>query len=149
MPKERKTRSQKKYYYSFGRRKGSIASVRIYEGKGDSTINSVDIKEAQKTDRNIIKIFEPFKVTDTDGKFYFTIKVKGGGKSSQIDAIKLAISRALLRYDSSFRKELKNRKLLRVDGRVKERKKPGLKKARKQESRKVLQSDLRHIRSLS
>ncbi len=130
---KKKSVKSKKYFYSIGRRKSAIATVRLYEGKGESMINNKSIKDLYKSKTDINDLLQPFKVTETESRFYFTAKVKGGGKFGQLDAVKLAISRTLEKFDESFRKSLKEAKLLRVDSRLKERKKPGLKKARKKE----------------
>ncbi|MBN2016162.1 30S ribosomal protein S9 [Candidatus Dojkabacteria bacterium] len=122
-----------KYFFAFGRRKTSVSTVRIFEGKGEDTINGKKVKEVYSSARELEELYSPFKVADNLGKYYFTAKVMGGGKSGQLDSIKLALARALTNSDEKLRKLLKVRKLLTVDGRVKERKKPGLKKARKQE----------------
>ena len=132
--KEKKVKNKsKKYYYGIGRRKSTVATVRLYNGKGDNLINKKRIKDIyhSKTDTN--NILKPLTVTETEKKYFFTSKVSGGGKYGQLDAIKLALARAIEKADNSFRKPLKEKGLLRVDSRLKERKKPGLKKARKKE----------------
>lgn len=123
----------KKYFYCIGRRKSAVATVRLYRGKGDSFINKKNINDIYVSKTDINDILKPFETTETEGKYYFTAIVKGGGKYGQLDAVKLALSRALEKVDSSFRKPLKEAKFLRVDSRLKERKKIGLKKARKKE----------------
>lgn len=128
-----KKRTTSKYLYAKGRRKSAIATVRLLKGKGDDIINEKKLKEIYPSLRDQRDIYSPFEVTDNVGKFYMTVKVKGGGKRGQLEAIQLAISRALLVGDPEYRKELKKHSLLTVDSRVKERKKPGLKKARKKE----------------
>jgi len=131
--KREKKSSSNTYYYGKGRRKSAVATIRLYIGKGQSLLNKKNIDDiyTSQTDRN--DVFKPFKVTETEGGYYFTAVAKGGGKYGQLDALKLALARALVKADSSFRKPLKEAKLLRVDSRLKERKKPGLKKARKKE----------------
>jgi small subunit ribosomal protein S9 len=129
---EKKKRT-KKYIYALGRRKESVATVRLYKGKSEDLLNGKKLKEIYTNPADLRKIYLPFVVTDTESAYYFTAAAKGGGKSGQRDAITLAISRALLKIDDNYRKLLKERKLLTRDPRAKERKKPGLKKARKQE----------------
>lgn len=133
--KSKKTPKKKldKYTYAYGRRKGSIATARVFEGKGEDLINDKKVKEVYDKPRFRKSLYLPFEVTETDGKYHFTIKVKGGGISGQLDAMKLALARALEKIDTDYRDPLKKKKLLTVDSRVKERKKPGLKKARKKE----------------
>lgn len=123
----------KKYSYAIGRRKTSVASVRLFKGKGESLINGKKIDKIYNSLKDKKVLNQPFKTTKTKGDYYFTAKTKGGGKSGQLDALKLALSRALIKDDESFRAPLKKAKFLRVDARVKERKKPGFKKARKKE----------------
>jgi small subunit ribosomal protein S9 len=122
-----------KYYYSRGRRKTSTAIVRLFEGKDKSLINGKELEDLYPNKADQRRIYSPLTVTDTKGDFYFTAITKGGGKSGQKDALALAIARALEKSDENFREELKAAGLLTVDSRVKERKKPGLKKARKKE----------------
>ena len=122
MTKDKST--SKKYYYGTGRRKTAVARVRIYEGSEDSTING---KNTNLPD----DVLTPFEITGTKGKFYISVKVCGGGWSSQSEAIRHGVSRALERFDEDLRDPLKKAGLLRRDPREKERKKPGLKKARK------------------
>jgi small subunit ribosomal protein S9 len=123
----------KKYFYAKGRRKNAIATVRLYEGKGENTIDGKEIKKIYGSKTELKRLYLPFEVTDTVNKFYFSAHAIGGGKSGQLDALKLAISRSLLKVDKNFRKPLKKEKLLTRDPRMVERKKPGFKKARKKE----------------
>ena len=116
-----------KIYYGTGRRKSSVARVRMVSGKGKITINGRDVND-----------YLPF-ATNTADKFDITVDVKGGGFSGQTGAIRLGITKALLEYDintdpsseTSFRRILKAKGFITRDSRIKERKKPGLKKARK------------------
>jgi len=123
----------KKYSYAIGRRKTSVASIRLFKGKGEALINGKKISQIYNSLKDEKILNQPFKVTETEGNYYFTAKTSGGGKSGQLGALKLAISRALVKVDKSFRMPLKQAKFLMVDARVKERKKPGFKKARKKE----------------
>ncbi len=131
--RRRKVKKTKKYIYAMGRRKTAIATVRLYEGKGDDKINGKDVEKIYNKPRDKKILNLPFKVSETVGKFYFTAKIYSGGRSGQLDALKLALARALVKYNEDLKKVLKQEKLLTVDSRVKERKKPGLKKARKKE----------------
>ena len=114
-----------------GRRKTSIARVRIMPGKGNFTINGKDINDYLNTDvlRTLAK--QPFVVSGTEGKFDTIVKVEGGGLSGQAGAIRHGIARALNEANSEYRPALKSNGFLTRDPRMKERKKYGLKKARK------------------
>ena len=114
-----------------GRRKTSIARVRIMPGKGNFTINGKDINVYLNTDvlRTLAK--QPFAVSGTEGKFDTIVKVEGGGLSGQAGAIRHGIARALVEADEANKPAIKAAGLLTRDPRMKERKKPGLKKARK------------------
>ena len=114
-----------------GRRKTSIARVRIMPGKGNFTINGKDINDYLNTDvlRTLAK--QPFAVSGTEGKFDTIVKVEGGGLSGQAGAIRHGIARALVLADEANKPAIKAAGLLTRDPRMKERKKPGLKKARK------------------
>lgn len=114
-----------------GRRKTSIARVRIMPGKGNFTINGKDINDYLNTDvlRTLAK--QPFVVSGTEGKFDTIVKVEGGGLSGQAGAIRHGIARALVNADEANKPAIKAAGLLTRDPRMKERKKPGLKKARK------------------
>ena len=114
-----------------GRRKTSIARVRIMPGKGNFTINGKDINDYLNTDvlRTLAK--QPFAVSGTEGKFDTIVKVEGGGLSGQAGAIRHGIARALVEADEANKPAIKAAGLLTRDSRMKERKKPDLKKARK------------------
>lgn len=127
------TKVTKKYIYAKGRRKKSVATIRLFSGKGDDLINSKPVKGVYNTARELRELYLPLSVTELKGKYHFTSKVLGGGKAGQLDAIVLAISRALVKEDSDLKAVLKQSNLMTVDSRRKERKKPGLKKARKKE----------------
>ena len=115
----------------FRSRKSSIARVRLVEGKGTITINGKDIDEylGQETLKVIVK--QPLTVTNTVDKYDVICKVQGGGFTGQAGAIRLGIARALLEANSEYRPVLKSAGFLTRDPRMKERKKYGLKKARK------------------
>ena len=123
---------EQQYTYAVGRRKTSVAQVRLYQDAGPIVVEDKLIEEAFpfSTWQQIIN--EPFTVTNTQGKFRVVAKVKGGGVSGRAGAIRHGISRALAEIDNGrYRGELKKAGLLTRDSRVKERKKPGLKGARK------------------
>lgn len=123
------------YTYAVGRRKTSVAQVRLYQDAGPIVVEDKLIEDAFpfSTWQQIIN--EPFTVTNTQGKFRVVAKVKGGGVSGRAGAIRHGISRALAEVDNGvYRDELKKAGLLTRDSRVKERKKPGLKGARKPSS---------------
>lgn len=131
--KKSRRKTVKKYFYAIGRRKSSVVTVRLFEGKGEDLINGKKVKVIYGSPSETKRLYLPFEITETKGKYHFNVKVSGGGKSGQLGAIKLAMARALEKADKNFRKPLKKAKLLTRDSRIKERKKPGLKKARKKE----------------
>ena len=123
---------EQQYTYAVGRRKTSVAQIRLYQDAGPIVVEDKLIEEAFpfSTWQQIIN--EPFTVTNTQGRFRVVAKVKGGGVSGRAGAIRHGISRALAEVDNGrYRGELKKAGLLSRDSRVKERKKPGLKGARK------------------
>ncbi len=121
----------KRYFYSKGKRKTSIARARLYDkGEGNITINGKNFKE-YFCSIYISNILKPLKLTNTDKLFDISLVVVGGGFSSQSDACRHAISKALVEYNPELRKSLKPEGLLTRDSRIKERKKPGLKRARR------------------
>lgn len=122
---------ENKYYYAKGRRKTSIATVRLYEGDGETLVNDKPIKEYFKLASDLRDTLTPLKVTDLEGKMYFTAKVIGGGVTGQSGAIVHALSRALVKYDADLKKILKTHDLITRDNRMVERKHTGLRKARK------------------
>lgn len=123
-----------KYFEAVGRRKCSIARVRLFEdakSKKDTIVNDKEVKIYFPSAEMRFIIEAPLKITKTKGDFYMTIKVYGGGVKSQAEAVRLGVSRALLKYKPDFRPALKQEGFLKRDPRVKERRKFGLKKARK------------------
>ena len=128
-----------KIYCGTGHRKSSIAKVRMTSGKGNITINGRDVNEYLPFPTLVMDLKQPLEATNTLDKFDINVEVKGGGFSGQTGAIRLGITRALLEYDkntdpsseTSFRRILKAKGFITRDSRIKERKKPGLKKARK------------------
>ena len=126
-------------YYGTGRRKSSIAKVRLVSGTGKITVNGKDVHEYLPYETLIMNLTKPLDLTNTREIFDVEVEVCGGGFSGQTGAIRLGITKALLEYDSttpadsenSFRKVLKANGFITRDSRIKERKKPGLKKARR------------------
>ena len=126
-------------YYGTGKRKSSIAKVNLVKGTGKITVNGKDVYEYFPFKTLVMDLSQPLELTNTMDKFDVIANVKGGGFSGQTGAIRLGIVKALLEYDSasdpssetSFRKILKTAGLVTRDSREKERKKPGLKKARR------------------
>ena len=123
--------SAKPYFYGTGRRKKSVARVRLYPGTGSITINGRDIDEYFGLETLKLIINQPFGVTGTTGKFDIVANVTGGGISGQAGAIRHGVSRALLLADETYRPLLKKSGFLTRDPRMKERKKYGLKAARR------------------
>ena len=117
--------------HTIGRRKASVARIYMAKGKGNITVNGKDFKEYFPVDTMQFKLEQPFKISDLVGKFDVKVNVNGGGNTGQVEAIRLAISRALCELDAENRPALKSDGLLTRDSRVVERKKPGQKKARK------------------
>jgi len=118
-------------YLGTGRRKKSIARVRLVPGNGKVTINKRDIEEYFNYETLRVKAKEPMVITGTAGKFDVIVSVKGGGYTGQAGAIRHGIARALLKVEAEFRPTLKKAGMLTRDPRMKERRKYGLKKARK------------------
>ena len=123
--------SAKPYFYGTGRRKKSIARVRIIPGTGVITINGRDIDEYFGLETLKLIVNQPFGVTETMGKFDIIATVKGGGISGQAGAVRHGLARALLAADPEYKSALKAAGLLTRDPRMKERKKYGLKAARR------------------
>ena len=123
--------SAQPYFYGTGRRKKSIARVRIVPGSGVITINGRDIDDYFGLETLKLIVNQPYAVTGTAGKFDIIANVKGGGISGQAGAIRHGLSRALLQADENYRPALKAAGLLTRDPRMKERKKYGLKAARR------------------
>lgn len=119
------------YFYGTGRRKSSVARVRLIPGSGAITINKRDIDDYFGLDTLKLIVRQPFGVTETIGKFDVICTVVGGGVSGQAGAIRHGISRALLQANIEYRPLLKKAGLLTRDPRMKERKKYGLKAARR------------------
>jgi small subunit ribosomal protein S9 len=122
------------YIYTIGRRKTSVATLRLFSKSGADQINENPVEKYYPHKIDIDRMKLPFKVSNLNAKdFHFTVRVVGGGKMSQLDAIKHALSRALAKLYPEKKKDLKAAKLLTRDPRMVERKKPGLRKARRAE----------------
>ena len=121
----------KAYFYGTGRRKHSVSRVRLYPGTGKVTINNRDIDDYFGLDTLKYIVRQPLALTGTDEKFDIVCRVSGGGVTGQAGAIRHGIARALLAVDESFRAPLKAAGFLTRDPRMKERKKYGLKAARR------------------
>lgn len=125
-------------FYGTGRRKASVARVTMVPGTGKITVNGRDVRDFFPYETNIMDLMQPLVATNNEKTFDITVKVNGGGFTGQTGAIRLGIARALLEYDAdnegnedSYRKILKRAGFVTRDARVKERKKPGLKGARR------------------
>lgn len=118
-------------YYATGRRKSSSARVYLNNGNGEITVNGrpLDIFFGRQTNRMIVR--QPLDVVEMNDEFDITVKVTGGGISGQAGAIRLGITRALLEYDETLRKDLRKAGFVTRDAREVERKKVGLRKARR------------------
>ena len=121
----------KPYFYGTGRRKNSVARVRVYSGTGKIIINDRDIDDYFGLETLKLIVRQPLSVAGVEGKFDIVVRVSGGGVSGQAGAIRHGLSRALLVYDENLRPELKKVGFLTRDPRMKERKKYGLKAARR------------------
>lgn len=120
------------YYEGLGRRKNASARVRLHPGSDVGfVVNDKPMEEYFTRDVDRVAIMRPLKVSGVEGHFGVTVKVAGGGVTGQAGAVRLGIARALLKADPEYRGVLRQHKLLTRDSRAKERKKPGLKRARK------------------
>lgn len=120
------------YFYANGKRKSAIATVRLYpQGSGDLSINGKAAREWADTDEIFFRVMKPLDLLGAKKDVDIEIITQGGGKVAQADSIALGIARAFVKKDASNREQLKTEDLLTRDARVKERKKPGLRRARK------------------
>ena len=119
------------FYYGTGRRKSSVARVRVYPGTGKITINERDIDDYFGLETLKVIVRQPLELLGLTEKFDIVVRVQGGGVSGQAGAIRHGLSRALLEYDETLRPQLKKAGFLTRDPRMKERKKYGLKGARR------------------
>ena len=130
--------AEKKVYSGTGRRKSSVAQVRMTLGKGSITVNGRDVRDFFPYETNVMDLMQPLVATGNENTFDIIVKVNGGGFTGQTGAIRLGITRALLEFDApneenegSYRAILKKAGFITRDSRAKERKKPGLKAARR------------------
>mgnify|MGYP000100915439 FL=1 len=131
--------AKKQTWNATGRRKSSVAKVTLVGGTGNITVNGVDVHDYMPYETLVMELTQPLVLTDNLNRFDIDVKVSGGGFSGQTGAIRLGITRALLKFDEntdqtredSYRHILKNAGFITRDPRVKERKKYGLKKARR------------------
>ncbi len=130
--------AEKRLFLGTGRRKSSIAQVKLVPGKGKITVNGRDVRDFFPYETNVMDLKQPLVMTNNEETFDIEVKVNGGGFTGQTGAIRLGITRALLEYDKaneanedSYRKVLKRNGMVTRDSRKKERKKPGLKAARR------------------
>jgi len=131
--------SSKQVWVATGRRKRSTAQVVMTSGKGKITVNGIDVNDYMPYATLVMDLKGPLTITNNESNFDISVTVKGGGFSGQTGAIRLGITRALLAYDAntdqtredSYRRQLKVEGFVTRDPRIKERKKPGLKKARR------------------
>ena len=124
--------SERYYHEGVGRRKTSSARVRIYpDGKGEVIVNDKPVDEFFSRTGDAQAALQALDVVELAGKFDVTVKVSGGGVTGQTGAVSLGLARALLKYEPELRSSLRRAGLLTRDARAKERKKPGLKRARK------------------
>ncbi len=120
-----------RYYYGLGRRKTAIARVRLYPGNGEITVNGKDASELFSRPEQRRLIEEPLRHIGVQNSFSAVVRCSGGGVNGWAGAIRLGIARALLASDETLRRPLRQAGMLTRDPRAKERKKPGLKRARK------------------
>lgn len=121
------------YFYALGRRKSATARIRLTKGKGKVVINDKPAEEYFADSKHLLnELTKPFSALDKTNDFEISVKVTGGGHSGQIDAIRLGIAKALVEMNADFKNTLRRADLLGRDPREKERKKFGLKGARKQ-----------------
>jgi len=128
-------KTNEKYFYAVGRRKAAVAQIRLFEDKkatdNDLIINGKKFKDYFPTVSLQNNLLAPLKAVGMQGSFRMTVIVRGGGTTGQVEAVRLGIARALVVYDEKLKKTLKDLKLMTRDSRKVERKKAGLKKARK------------------
>lgn len=129
--RRRHSLTEQAYFYGTGRRKAAVARVRVFPGNGTIIVNGKSFEEVFSRQALKDNILRPFRVTNTEGRFSAMIRVVGGGIAGQAGAIRHGLARALVEADGNLKPILKKDGLLTRDSRVKERKKPGLVRARK------------------
>jgi small subunit ribosomal protein S9 len=120
-----------RYFYGTGRRKTAVARVRLYPGTGEIIVNEKPVQEYFQREAHLFLVRTPLEVSKMAGQFNVMVKVGGGGQTGQAGAVQHGIARALLEADPELRQTLREHGLLTRDPRMKERKKAGLKRARK------------------
>jgi small subunit ribosomal protein S9 len=120
-----------KYHHGTGRRKTSIARVRLYPGAGSFVVNDKPVEEYFSREVDVRTVYAPLRATNTTEQFHISVKVSGGGITGQAGAVSHGIARALQAANPELRPTLRQGGFLTRDARAKERKKPGLKRARK------------------
>ena len=123
--------AETKKYTALGRRKRSVAKVTLVSGKGNITVNGKDVKDYMPYETLVMDLVQPLELTELKDKYDVIVTVKGGGFSGQTGAIRLGIARALMLVNADNRPTLKTNGMITRDARIKERKKYGLKKARR------------------
>ena len=123
--------AEKTKYTAIGRRKSSVATVTLTPGKGNITVNGIDVKDYMPYETLVMDLVQPLELVESKDKYDVTIVVRGGGFSGQTGAIRLGITRALMLANQENRPALKDAGMVTRDARIKERKKYGLKKARR------------------
>ena len=118
-------KSKKTYTYAVGRRRAAVATVKLFSGTSSSTVNKIAVDKYFPGKFATIIYQQPFVVTKTQKKFYFQAKISGGGKRGQLGALALAIARALVRTDDTYKQNLHSVKLLTVDSRIRQRRMVG------------------------
>ena len=120
------------YFYANGKRKTSVATVRLYpQGEGEVSVNGMKLREWCDDQNMVHTVMQPLEILGAKKDVDVVIITAGGGKKAQAEAIRLGIARAFVKKDPALREQLKSEGLMTRDSRVKERKKPGLRKARK------------------
>ena len=120
------------YFYANGKRKTSVATVRLYpQGQGEVSVNGMKLREWSDDENMVHTVMQPLDILGAKKDVDVVIITAGGGKKAESEAIRLGIARAFVKKDPSLREQLKSEGLMTRDSRVKERKKPGLRKARK------------------
>ena len=121
-----------RYFYAVGRRKCASAQVRLYpEGTGKAVVNEKSVDTYFSRPQDLVTVAAPLRAVGHEGTFDLTVVVRGGGVTGQAEAVAHGVARALLKYDEALRPTLRRGGYLTRDPRVKERKKPGLRRARK------------------
>ncbi len=120
-----------RYSFATGRRKTSVANVKLFSGKGKSTINKIDMLTYLGNQALVDEAMKPLQLTGLESRVFIWVNLRGGGKHSQAGAVAQGIATALSKHNPEFRKVLKKNGTLTRDSRMKERKKPGLKRARR------------------